>query len=258
MSSQEDIQRALQVMLDACREDRLKKDEGGVLEEVLAHAARLTTPAPPTSSAPSIQQKQQAASSDIAQAPAPAANVFNLGSFLQCDWSDDSSEDESAPQRDPTPIPDAPETLPDDRACEREPVAEEVMLQSMELLGRAQTAWGAGQHFKAQAYLSTAIEGNPSQSLLYAARGAYYLKLRRPKSALQDANLALTYNPESARGHKVKGKAYALLKKWDSALHHLRIGNQLLYDEKSYTQLKKAEAKCKERRMEELARGSTT
>eukprot|EP01061_Rhynchopus_euleeides_P031889 TRINITY_DN52845_c0_g1_i1.p1 TRINITY_DN52845_c0_g1~~TRINITY_DN52845_c0_g1_i1.p1 ORF type:complete len:151 (+),score=45.81 TRINITY_DN52845_c0_g1_i1:49-453(+) len=131
-------------------------------------------------------------------------------------------------------------------------------MDTMERMGRAQVAWASGQHFKALAHLSSAISLNPTQALLYSARGAYYLKLRRPKSALLDANTALSINPESARAHKVKGRAYMLLKRWDIALHYLRLGNQLLYDPKSDSQQKKAESRCKEKRLEELVRGSPT
>eukprot|EP01063_Lacrimia_lanifica_P016261 TRINITY_DN22869_c0_g1_i1.p2 TRINITY_DN22869_c0_g1~~TRINITY_DN22869_c0_g1_i1.p2 ORF type:complete len:272 (+),score=116.16 TRINITY_DN22869_c0_g1_i1:75-890(+) len=192
---------------------------------------------------------------------------FNMDSFLKDLDSSDSSDDaipkpqagssgagDDLPEED-LPADGEPPGVPPEDALSEACVDEDVLMRSMECLGHAEVAWQRGNHFKALAVLGQAIESNPSQALLYSTRAAYHLKLRRPRSTIQDCNAALAINPISAQAHKVKGRAYGLLKKWDSAVHHLRLGNQLSYDEGSYRHQKKAEAKCKEKRLEDLVKG---
>ena len=237
-------------------------------------------PQPTASCAFAVAAAAATAVNTAANGPKPKA--FDIGSFLD-DWSDSSSDDANDAPAQTSAAAASTHAAADDAAAAADAEAEAAlveeaasvededlrgeavdttvavsaatMLKTMESVGRAQGAWAAGQHFKAVAHLTSAISQNPAQALLYATRAEYFLKLKRPKPAIRDSNTALSLNPESAKAYKVKGAAYAMLKQWDTALQCLRRGSQLLYDPKSYRKLKLVESKCKEKRLETLARG---
>eukprot|EP01060_Flectonema_neradi_P028927 TRINITY_DN39058_c0_g1_i1.p1 TRINITY_DN39058_c0_g1~~TRINITY_DN39058_c0_g1_i1.p1 ORF type:complete len:198 (+),score=46.65 TRINITY_DN39058_c0_g1_i1:68-661(+) len=124
--------------------------------------------------------------------------------------------------------------------------------KSMRLVGLAKSTWENGEHNEAVTILTEAIELNPTQALLYTERAELFLRLRRPKRTIRDSMTAISIYPDSAKAHKLRGRAHMHLRQYAEAVHHLRHGIQLLYDEESYRHIKKAEAKCKTRRREEF------
>ncbi len=66
-----------------------------------------------------------------------------------------------------------------------------------------------------------------------------FLALRKPNNALKDADHALAINSESARGRKVRGKALAMLGRWEEALKDLKVADQLDFDPDTRAVLKK-------------------
>lgn len=90
-------------------------------------------------------------------------------------------------------------------------------------------------------HLTEAVMLNPHSSILYATRASVFVKLRKPNAAVRDADSALQINPDSAKGHKVRGMARAMLGLWEEAAHDLRIASTLDYDEEIGLVLKKVE-----------------
>ncbi|KAM7479625.1 hypothetical protein LguiA_027838 [Lonicera macranthoides] len=76
-----------------------------------------------------------------------------------------------------------------------------------------------------------------------------FVKLEKPNAAIRDADAALQINPDSAKGHKIRGMARAMLGLWEEAARDLRIASTLDYDEEIGLVLKKVEPNA--RRIEE-------
>ncbi|KAL7244559.1 hypothetical protein ACSBR2_000023 [Camellia fascicularis] len=60
-------------------------------------------------------------------------------------------------------------------------------------------------------YLMQAILLNPTSTIMYATRASVYIKMKKPNAAIRDANAALEINPDSAKGYKSRGMAWAML-----------------------------------------------
>jgi len=71
---------------------------------------------------------------------------------------------------------------------------------------------------------------NGSSAPLYASRGQCYLRLKKPASAIRDADAAIKINPDSAPAFRVRGRAKALLGQWSGAAADLKGANQRDYD----------------------------
>ncbi|KAM7482920.1 hypothetical protein LguiB_007503 [Lonicera macranthoides] len=97
--------------------------------------------------------------------------------------------------------------------------------------------------------LTEAILLNPRSAILYATRASVFVKLEKPNAAIRDADAALQINPDSAKGHKIRGMARAMLGLWEEAARDLRIASTLDYDEEIGLVLKKVEPNA--RRIEE-------
>ncbi|XP_010468253.1 PREDICTED: TPR repeat-containing thioredoxin TDX-like [Camelina sativa] len=78
------------------------------------------------------------------------------------------------------------------------------------------------------------------------------LKVKKPNAAIRDANEALQFNPDSAKGYKSRGMARAMLGQWEEAAVDLHVASKLDYDEEIGTILKKVEPNAK--RIEEHRR----
>jgi Flp pilus assembly protein TadD len=66
--------------------------------------------------------------------------------------------------------------------------------------------------------ISQAIELDPKFELGYMTRGTAYMKMAKPKEAVQDFGKALELKPESPRCHHLRALAYHQLGDTDSAL----------------------------------------
>eukprot|EP01062_Namystynia_karyoxenos_P060000 TRINITY_DN51440_c0_g1_i1.p2 TRINITY_DN51440_c0_g1~~TRINITY_DN51440_c0_g1_i1.p2 ORF type:complete len:324 (+),score=115.20 TRINITY_DN51440_c0_g1_i1:70-972(+) len=193
-------------------------------------------------------------------------SAFSINSLFSCRWSDgESSDDDVPPQHQPPQAPDeddpegmtdgpCPEVPAPQRLQDPEPddVTERALLRSAELAGEAQYLASEGHLSRALAAIGEAISMNPGQALLYVERAEIHLRMRRPNAAVRDCDAALRINPDSAGAHKVRGRAFRMLKNWELSAHHMRLGNQLVYDGSSYALQKRVEGKVKERRLEEV------
>ncbi|KAH6809385.1 tetraticopeptide domain-containing thioredoxin [Perilla frutescens var. frutescens] len=90
-------------------------------------------------------------------------------------------------------------------------------------------------------YLTDAIMSNPKSAILYANRASIFIKLKKPNSAIRDADAALQINPDSAKGYKARGMARAMLGLWEEAARDLHVASKLDFDEEIGLMLKKVE-----------------
>ena len=94
----------------------------------------------------------------------------------------------------------------------------------------AMDAMGDGEFAKAAEAYTTALALMPSP-LTFAKRAECYLKLAKPMAAIRDCDAALKINPDSAKGYKVRGKAYRLLGDYEKALKDLGQGQNADWDD---------------------------
>ena len=178
-------------------------------------------------------------------------NLLNLVLSDLGGWgSDDSSEGIEADVADEADV-EEDINAENPSASGRKSTIEDID-KSMRLVGLSKSTWENGDHNEAVNILTEAISLNPTQALLYAERAELFLRLRRPKRTIRDSVTAISLYPDCAKAHKSRGRAHMQLRQYAEAVHHLRHGIQLLYDEESYQYIKKAEAKCKAKRREEF------
>ncbi|WP_198359680.1 hypothetical protein, partial [Streptomyces fildesensis] len=65
--------------------------------------------------------------------------------------------------------------------------------------------------------------------------------MKKPIAAIRDANAALEINPDSAKGYKYRGFAWAMQRKWEQAADDLHLASKLDFDEEINDELKKVE-----------------
>jgi suppressor of tumorigenicity protein 13 len=136
-----------------------------------------------------------------------------------------------------------------DRSIE---VTEEKMDAAQISKSKAMDAISEGNLNEAIDQLTDAIMLNPSSAILYATRASVFVKLNKPNAAVRDADAALQINPDSAKGHKIRGMARAMLGLWEEAARDLRIASTLDYDDEISSVLKKVEPNA--RKIEEHRR----
>ncbi|KAG7582360.1 Tetratricopeptide-like helical domain superfamily [Arabidopsis suecica] len=117
---------------------------------------------------------------------------------------------------------------------------------------KAMEAISDGKFDEGIEYLTKAVMLNPTSAILYATRATVFLKVKKPNAAIRDANVALQFNPDSAKGYKSRGMARAMLGQWEDAAADLHVASKLDYDEEIGTMLKKVEPNAK--RIEEHRR----
>jgi len=76
--------------------------------------------------------------------------------------------------------------------------------------------------------LAPARQAAPS-ALLYAKRAECFLKLKKPNAAIQDADAALLFNPDSAKALRVRGLAHRMLGQWEAAARDLGAAQAIDY-----------------------------
>eukprot|EP01006_Ploeotia_vitrea_P026763 TRINITY_DN59710_c0_g1_i1.p1 TRINITY_DN59710_c0_g1~~TRINITY_DN59710_c0_g1_i1.p1 ORF type:complete len:896 (-),score=116.58 TRINITY_DN59710_c0_g1_i1:129-2816(-) len=119
-------------------------------------------------------------------------------------------------------------------------VDDAAMEKAMDMRGQAQAAFGTDPNQAVQ-IITQAIQLNPSSGILYAVRADFLLKQNKPLSAIRDCDEAIKMNPNSAKPHKVRGKAKAQLRRWEEAYSDLAKANQFDYDDDTYALLKQLE-----------------
>ncbi|KAK9071762.1 hypothetical protein SSX86_008191 [Deinandra increscens subsp. villosa] len=111
---------------------------------------------------------------------------------------------------------------------------------SQEAKAKGMKAISNGNLEEAIQHLTEAILLNPS-AIMYAARAAVYIKMKKPNAAIRDADAALKINPDSAKGYKSRGIAQSMLGQWEEAAKDLHVASRLDYDEEISSALKKVE-----------------
>ncbi|XP_074334137.1 TPR repeat-containing thioredoxin TDX [Apium graveolens] len=124
-------------------------------------------------------------------------------------------------------------------------VTEENLDAAQALKAKAMDALEKGTLNEAIDYLTEAITLNPRSAILYATRASIFVRIEKPNAAIRDANAALQVNPDSAKGHKIRGLAKAMLGSWEEAAHDLHFASRLDYDEEISSALKKVEPNLK-------------
>ncbi|XP_059639998.1 FAM10 family protein At4g22670-like [Cornus florida] len=120
-------------------------------------------------------------------------------------------------------------------------VTEENLDASQEAKAQGMEAISEGKLEEAIEHLTRAILLNPNSAIMYAARAGVYIKMKKPNAAIRDASAALEINPDSAKGHKSRGMARAMLGQWEEAAKDLHLASNLDYDEEISSVLKKVE-----------------
>jgi len=100
-------------------------------------------------------------------------------------------------------------------------VSDADMEQAQALKSKAQDAVDQGKNKDAIAFLTKALQLNPS-GILYATRGNVFLGEKRPNAAILDCNAAVKINANSAKAYKIRGRAHGLLGSWDEAIKYER------------------------------------
>eukprot|EP01106_Pelomyxa_sp_JSP_P004306 TRINITY_DN1668_c0_g1_i17.p1 TRINITY_DN1668_c0_g1~~TRINITY_DN1668_c0_g1_i17.p1 ORF type:complete len:265 (-),score=68.28 TRINITY_DN1668_c0_g1_i17:327-1121(-) len=104
-----------------------------------------------------------------------------------------------------------------------------------------------GNDEKALDLFTQALMCNPRSALLYACRGALLLRMKKPKAAIRDCDIAIRINPDSGKAYKVRGKAHRMLGHYEKARQDLQLGNKLDWDEGTYQLQKWVEGRLKAR-----------
>jgi len=175
-------------------------------------------------------------------------------------------EEPHAHESEPEPEPEAEEPEEKDEPEEKEPeiagdvldesehpfgddeaeVSEEVQEQAAELGHK-------GDAFKAEHKYAEAIEMyNQAIKLeaaarLVAARSLCFLALNKPRACIYDCEHALKTNPNSTRAFTARGKAYALLHKWEEAFKDLTKAQGCDWNAETAAALKEIEVKYHEK-----------
>lgn len=74
--------------------------------------------------------------------------------------------------------------------------------------GEAMAAMGDGDWQKAIDLFTEAIRVNSGSAVMFAKRGACYLKIKKPNACIRDCNRAIELNPDNAGAHKFRGRAH--------------------------------------------------
>jgi len=121
---------------------------------------------------------------------------------------------------------------------------------------KAVAAQNEGNLEEALKLFTESIEKNPTSSLTYGSRAALLLKMKRPNAAIRDCNRALQMNPDSAKALKVRGKAYRYIGQYEKAKKDLQAGNQIDFDDETFTMQKFLEDRLRGKERRELARAA--
>eukprot|EP00850_Spirogloea_muscicola_P003623 SM000014S00411 [mRNA] locus=s14:1240993:1244396:+ [translate_table: standard] len=120
-------------------------------------------------------------------------------------------------------------------------VTDEMMDKAQLAKAEATEALASGDYEKALEGFTEAILNNPSSAIPYASRASLFVRMKKPNAAIADCDAALQLNPDSAKAHKWRGEAKALLGQWEEAAKDLRFACQIDYDEEAAATLKRIE-----------------
>jgi len=162
-------------------------------------------------------------------------------------------EPEEEPPEEPEPdvlAPDEVDPAEHEMGDTDRMVTDEEVEQAQQAKELGQQALESGDFAEAVRQFTQALKLNPGAAMLYASRGNVFLKMRRPnvravawrvgapdrgltarsvpmrrarrgiraQACILDCDEAVKINPNSAKAYKIRGRAYALLGKWEQAL----------------------------------------
>lgn len=103
--------------------------------------------------------------------------------------------------------------------------------RAMDIKGAAQELASEGNVEAALDKLTEALRLTPGKAMYWALRSSYFLQLKKPISAIEDATRALSINSENARALRVRGTALRHLGRWEDSAHDLNEAQVVDYDE---------------------------
>jgi len=124
-------------------------------------------------------------------------------------------------------------------------LSDQAQEKQAELKQQAADALEDGESALALEHLTAAIALGCAGALLYCRRAQLLLKLGRPRAAANDCTAALAINPDSGKAFKIRARAHAKLKHWESAHSDFQVGLRIDYDEETYEESLAVEAKNK-------------
>ena len=89
--------------------------------------------------------------------------------------------------------------------------------------GDAISAFGEGEWQKAIDLFTEAIRINANNAVVFAKRGAAFLKLKKPNACIKDCTRAIELNPDSAVAYKNRGRAYRFETLFFISIHNTKI-----------------------------------
>eukprot|EP00095_Tigriopus_kingsejongensis_P011319 snap_masked-scaffold1444_size41037-processed-gene-0.1 protein:Tk11319 transcript:snap_masked-scaffold1444_size41037-processed-gene-0.1-mRNA-1 annotation:"hsc70-interacting protein" len=133
------------------------------------------------------------------------------------------------------PDEDPPQEMGDAAKVE---ISEEEQDKFGEKRGEALAAFSEGQWDQAIDLFTQAVLLNPQNAVVFAKRGASFLKLKKPKACIRDCDRAIELNPDSAPAYKNRGRAHRLLGNFVEAARDLRQACKIDFDEQTDEWLK--------------------
>eukprot|EP00824_Muranothrix_gubernata_P001132 TRINITY_DN11350_c0_g1_i1.p2 TRINITY_DN11350_c0_g1~~TRINITY_DN11350_c0_g1_i1.p2 ORF type:complete len:261 (+),score=85.31 TRINITY_DN11350_c0_g1_i1:30-812(+) len=142
----------------------------------------------------------------------------------------EEEKEEEDDYQDPDIVP--PETdPPQDMGDPNIEVSEDAQSLSMEKRSDGVRALREGRLYESLDILTEAVRANATSAPIFAARAEAFVLVKKPMSAIRDAERAIELNVDSPRGHRSRGHAHFLLGHWKEALKDFYNAQQCDYDE---------------------------
>ncbi|TRY73595.1 hypothetical protein TCAL_03347 [Tigriopus californicus] len=158
----------------------------------------------------------------------------------------EAEDPESEVELDMTGViePDEDETQPMGDPAKGE-LTEEDEAQFSGKRSEALAAFSEGEWSQAIDIFTEAIILNPHNAVVFAKRGACFLKLQKPQACIRDCDRAIELNPDSAPAYKNRGRAHRLLGNFLEAARDLRQACKIDFDEQTDEWLKEVTPNAK-------------
>jgi len=147
--------------------------------------------------------------------------------------------EEEKPQVESDPVEEDMHKFPPEKEDLTDSELEKV--DSLKSDGRA--ALGSGDYKKALDLLTKALQIQSGSSMLIADRSRCWLKLKKPNNAIKDADRAISINPDSSKGFRIRGQARVMLGQIEKGHEDLCTANRIDYDEDTYELIKTLQPK---------------
>lgn len=201
-----------------------------------------------------VLPKVQSTSSDRSHTPMDAQSQDAQQQPETAPMEDDEHEPDIEEQEDPeseveldmTGViePDEDEAQPMGDPSKGE-LTEQEETQFSDKRSEALAAFSEGEWNKSIEIFTEAIILNPHNAVVFAKRGACFLKLKKPKACIRDCDRAIELNPDSAPAYKNRGRAHRLLGNFVEAARDLRQACKIDFDEQTDEWLKEVTPNAK-------------